>query len=101
MRETDVEKYLKKQIKIRGGRSWKWTSPGVRGVPDQLITFPNGLVAFVEVKGKKGRLRPDQCRRLDELEKLNQEVHVVFGIKEVDILVADFEARGMFDDGRS
>lgn len=99
MRERDVEQYLKKQIKDRGGRSWKWTSPGVRGVPDQILTLPNGLVVFVEVKEENGRLRPDQQRVLDVLDALNQDTYVVYGKEGVDNLICDLEAWGMFDDG--
>lgn len=97
--ERDVEQYLKKQIKIRGGRSWKWTSPGVRGVPDQILTLPNGLVVFVEVKDDTGKLRPDQQRVLDVLDALNQDTYVVYGKEGVDDLISDLEAWGMFDDG--
>ena len=99
MRERDVEQYLKKQIKDRGGKSWKWTSPGVRGVPYQILTLPNGLVVFVEVKEENGRLRPDQQRVLDELDALNQDTYVVYGKEGVDNLICDLEAWGMFDNG--
>lgn len=101
MSERDVEAYLKKQIKIRGGRSWKWTSPGVRGVPDQLITLPNGQVVFVEVKDDKGRLRPDQQLVIRWLKEFNQEVYIVHGKHEVDVLVNRLAFRGCFKDGRS
>ena len=54
MREREIEKYLADQVKRHGGRSYKWSSPSHRGVPDRLVLFPNVILA-VEVKalGKK------------------------------------------------
>lgn len=49
MRERDIEKYLADQVKRHGGRSYKWSSPSHRGVPDRLVIFPNYVIA-VEVK---------------------------------------------------
>lgn len=33
-----------------GGLCLKWTCPGHRGVPDRMILFPGGIIAFVELK---------------------------------------------------
>ena len=50
MRERDVEKYLKREIAKVGGECFKWTSPGRKGVPDQLVFLPSGAILMVEVK---------------------------------------------------
>lgn len=55
MKEKDIEAYLRKQVKAVGGRAYKFGSPGNAGVPDRLVLFPGGRIAFVELKapGKK------------------------------------------------
>ena len=36
VRETEIEKYLKKLVEDKGGVSWKFTS-SVSGVPDRVV----------------------------------------------------------------
>lgn len=50
VQESDVEAYLCRQVKARGGECFKWSSKNVRGVPDRIIVFPDGYVWFIEVK---------------------------------------------------
>lgn len=50
MREKDIEQYLVKRAKEHGGRAYKWTSPGMNGVPDRIVMLPGGRVAFAELK---------------------------------------------------
>lgn len=54
--EKDVEAYLCRQVKARGGECLKWSSVNVRGVPDRVVIFPGGYVWFVEVK--RGKSEP-------------------------------------------
>ena len=58
MREKQIEQALVKAVRKRGGIALKFVSPGMAGVPDRLVLFPGGRMAFVEVKapGKKPRL---------------------------------------------
>lgn len=60
MRESEIERYLKKQVEANGGKCWKWVSPGRRGVPDRIVLMPGGVVAFVELKAPGKKERPDQ-----------------------------------------
>ena len=57
MQENEIEKKLKNQVEAAHGLCLKFTSPGNNGVPDRILLFPNGRIAFVEVKapGKKPR----------------------------------------------
>lgn len=55
MRERTVESYLKRRVKELGGRCYKWSSPGRRGAPDQII-FLMEKIWFVEVKSPTGEL---------------------------------------------
>lgn len=50
MLEKDVENALKAEVKAAGGMCLKWVSPGHRGVPDRIVLFPHGVIAFVELK---------------------------------------------------
>ena len=63
VRETEIEKYLKKLVEEKGGVSWKFTS-SVSGVPDRVVLLPQGVIAFCEVK-RQGKLpRPQQVKKM-------------------------------------
>ena len=84
MLEKDVEAYLRKKVKAMGGRAYKWTSPGNAGVPDRIVVLPNGKVWFIELKRPGGRLSALQLAQINFLEKLGQNVCVIFTKEEVD-----------------
>ena len=67
MRESTVEKHLASCVKLLGGLCWKFTSPGLSGVPDRIVVIPGGRVYFVELKAPGRQLRPLQVRRAKEL----------------------------------
>lgn len=48
--EKSIENVLRKAVKAEGGLCLKWVCPGHRGVPDRMILFPGGIIAFVELK---------------------------------------------------
>lgn len=50
MREKTVEAALRKAVEDEGGLCLKWVCPGHTGVPDRIILFPGGVIAFVELK---------------------------------------------------
>lgn len=50
MREKTVEAALRKAVEDEGGLCLKWVCPGHTGVPDRMILFPGGIIAFVELK---------------------------------------------------
>lgn len=60
MKESSVERRLRKRVEAAGGKCWKWVSPGRRGVPDRIVLLPGGVVAFVETKAPGETERPDQ-----------------------------------------
>ena len=93
MRERDIELYLKHQVTARGGLCWKWVSPGLRGVPDQIVIFP-GKVCFVELKAPGEEPRPQQALRHNDLLKKGFVVEVVDSFVGVDKLVSTL-TRGM------
>lgn len=70
MRESEVERYLKKQVEANGGKCWKWVSPGRIGVPDRIVIMPGGTIFFVELKSPGKKERASQVRVQQILRKL-------------------------------
>lgn len=77
MRESTVEKALKKRVEALGGLCEKFTSPGRRSVPDRLVTLPGGRIVFVELKAPKKEPMPLQQRDHDKRRALGCEVLVI------------------------
>jgi hypothetical protein len=63
--------------KEMGGRAFKFTSQGTSGVPDRLLLFPGGRIAFAELKAPGKKLRPQQAVRKRQIEKLGFSVYVI------------------------
>jgi hypothetical protein len=62
MKEAAVERYLVQEVEKRGGLCEKFVSPGRRSVPDRIVTWPYGVVHFVELKAPGKEPRADQLR---------------------------------------
>ncbi len=80
MKESEIEKILVREVKRLGGAAYKWVSPGNDGVPDRIVIFPGRPPVFVELKAGRGRVTALQEAQIGRLEKLGQEVTVVYGI---------------------
>lgn len=70
MTEKELERMLVREVKRRGGRAFKFISPGINGMPDRLVLMLGGKVGFVEVKAPGKSMRPNQIKRKNELESL-------------------------------
>ena len=77
MREKYVEQRLIKAVRQSGGLALKFVSPGVNGVPDRLLLFMGGKVAFAEIKAPGQKPRPLQVHRMEQLRKLGFKVFVI------------------------
>ena len=77
MRESVVEKKFAAEVKKRGGLAVKFVSPGFNGVPDRLVLFPGGRMAFVELKAPGKNMRPLQQYRARQLTTLGFRVYTV------------------------
>lgn len=58
MHEYEIEKHLVSETHKCRGWCFKFTSPGIAGVPDRIVILPGGKIGFAELKapGKKPRL---------------------------------------------
>jgi len=84
MRGKDIEQYLVKEVKKLDGTAYKFKSPQRRSVPDRLCVFPNGILAFVEVKATGEVPTEAQEREMDRLIIKGQWVLWVDRTSEVD-----------------
>lgn len=87
VRESQVEKYLAREVAQRGGLCWKFTSPNLRGVPDRIVVMPGGDVHFVELKAPGEQPEPHQHRRHGELRQRNARVAVLDSFEAVDFWI--------------
>ena len=82
MRESEIEKILVDGIRKLGGRAFKWVSPGNDGVPDRIVVLPEYPAIFVEMKTVTGTLTSLQRVQIERLQKMGQDVRVLYGEKE-------------------
>ena len=83
MTEKELEQMLVREVKRRGGRAYKFISPGLNGVPDRLVLLPGGKIGFVEVKAPGKKMRPNQIKRKSELERLGFLVYCLVNPKDI------------------
>ncbi len=83
MREKDIERKLVKAVRASGGLALKFVSPGMAGVPDRLLLFMGGKVAFCELKALGQRPRPLQLRRIAQLRALGFKVFVIDSVEKI------------------
>lgn len=77
MREKVNEQKLVAAVKKHGGLCPKFVSPGLDGMPDRIVLFPLGKIAFVEVKAPGEKPRPLQLARHRLLRRLGFTVYVL------------------------
>lgn len=91
MRERVIEQALVKAVKARGGMCPKFTSPGMDGMPDRLVLFPEGILVFVEVKSPGEKPRPLQLHRHEQLRRLGFQVYVLDGLDQIGGLLDEIQ----------
>jgi len=88
MREARIENRLVRKIEKRGGMAPKWSSPGMRGVPDRIVILPNRII-FVELKAPGKVPRPLQEKRAKMLRDMGHEVRCIDSVEDVDRFVEE------------
>ncbi len=83
MREKNIEDKFRKEVRASGGLALKFVSPGFDGVPDRIVLFPGGRIAFVEAKAPGRKPRPLQEARHRLLRKMGFRVYVLDDMKQI------------------
>lgn len=91
VKESDIEKYLVNAVKARNGKAYKWVSPGNNGVPDRIVLFPRGVMAFVELKAPGKTPTPLQLNQHKKLEFLGFRVYVIDSKEKVDEFLDSYD----------
>lgn len=89
MTEKTLERFFVRKVRERGGKTYKFVSPGNTGVPDRIAISPMGEVWFVELKTESGRLSRAQSYQIDGLRNLGCRVRVLYGREQVERFVSD------------
>jgi len=87
MLEKEIEKHFDWAVQRLGGKTWKFTSPGRKGVADRIACLPDGTTWFVELKTTTGRLSELQKVFADEMRRLNQNYACLWTKEQVDAFV--------------
>jgi hypothetical protein len=75
--ERHIEQALVKRVKELGGMAEKFVSPGRRSVPDRLVTLPDGVIIFVELKNTGKESTPLQKLDHERRRALGCDVRVI------------------------
>ena len=91
MREKSIEQKLALMVKKRGGICPKWVSPGFDGVPDRIVLFPVGRIAFVEVKAPGKKPRPLQIARHKLLTRLGFKFYILDAEEQIGCILDEIQ----------
>lgn len=92
MREKQIEQKLVSKVKAAGGIAPKFVSPGYDGMPDRLLLFPGGRIAFAEVKAPGEKPRPLQIARHGLLRRLGFKVYVLDDERQIGGILDEIQA---------
>ena len=84
MKEKIVENHFVWAVERAGGKTWKFTSPGRKGVSDRIACLPDGSTWFVELKTKGGRLSALQKMFMSDMTLLNQNYMCLWTTEQID-----------------
>ena len=87
MREAEIENHFVWSVERLGGKTWKFTSPGRRGVADRIACLPNGTTWFVELKTVGGKFSALQRAFALDMIRLNQRYACLSTKDEVDMFI--------------
>jgi hypothetical protein len=77
MNEKLIERKLREAVKAKGGKAYKFTSPGNSGVFDRIVLMPGKQIWFVETKTTGKKLTALQLLFKKHVEELGFETRVI------------------------
>ena len=92
--EKEIERHFIWTVERMGGITYKFTSPGRKGVADRIACLPDGSTWFVELKTKGGRLSPLQKMFAADMAALNQKYACLWTKEQVNEFAAISRAGG-------
>ena len=95
--EASVERYLCKRIRGEGGIALKMEIKGQRFLPDRLCVMNNSVIAWCEVKQRRGRLSKGQINKIAQLKKMGHLCEVVWCYEDVDAFLALLQSTQHFN----
>ena len=93
MKEKIVENHFVWAVERAGGKTWKFTSPGRKGVADRIACLPDGSTWFVELKTKGGRLSALQKMFMSDMALLNQNYMCLWTTEQIDEFIKTLPRR--------
>jgi hypothetical protein len=93
MKEKIVENHFVWAVERIGGKTWKFTSPGRKGVADRIACLPDGSTWFVELKTKGGRLSALQKMFMSDMALLKQNYMCLWTTEQIDEFIKTLPRR--------
>lgn len=87
--ESRLERRFKREVERRGGQAYKFTVPGMRGMPDRIVFLSGARVLFVEMKAPGESLRPLQAKRAKQLRALDFPVYCIDSVDGIKDFIAE------------
>lgn len=87
MQESEIDRWLGRQLRGMGCLYYKWVSPGCIGVPDRIVIIPGGRILFLELKTENGVLSAGQNFQIQRITKMGALAVVIHGMREASALV--------------
>jgi hypothetical protein len=94
MKEKIVENHFIWAVERIGGKTYKFTSPGRKGVADRIACLPDGSTWFVELKTKGGRLSVLQKMFMSDMALLKQNYACLWTTEQIDEFIKALPKRG-------
>lgn len=79
VKETELERDLRKAVERAGGKCFKLPAALYRGIPDRLILLPGGRVFFRELKKEKEKPTGVQLAFIKILQTMGFNAEVIHG----------------------
>lgn len=95
MDEKYIERKFTEAVKKKGGLALKFVSPGTDGVPDRIVLFPMGRIAFVELKSPGQKMCLLQMRRKGQFERLGFKVFCIDGVGQIRGVIEEIKGMGV------